>query len=107
MKSKEIDEKEQRESIKKMVPKMNSLQEERDFWDNVSNAFEYSSPVKLDLELPKRSKKKLVTIRLSEDQVELMKKLANAQDKKYQTMARDWLNDRLRSEIKMINTSGK
>ena len=83
---------------KKMVPKMETLQQEQDFWENTPNALEYSTPVDLKLDLPPRTKKRLVSIRLSEDQINLLKQLADHQDKKYQTMARDWLNERIRAE---------
>ena len=85
-----------------LAPKMDSLQEEREFWDSVSNAFEFSSPAELDLNLPKRSKKRLVTLRLSEDQISLLKKLAGIHDKKYQTMVRDWLTERIQAEVRAI-----
>ena len=85
-----------------LVPKMDSLQEEREFWDSVSNAFEFSSPAELDLNLPKRTKKRLVTLRLSEDQISLLKKLAGIHDKKYQTMVRDWLTERIQAEVRAI-----
>ena len=87
---------------KRMVPKIESLQQEQEFWENTPNALEYSSPVDLELDLPPRTKKRLVSIRLSEDQINLLKRLADYQDKKYQTMARDWLNERIRAEYGIL-----
>lgn len=81
------------------VPAMSSAEEERNFWDSVPDAFVYSAPLDGTMELPKRPPKKLVTLRMSEEQVLLLKRLALIQDKKYQTMARDWLNERIQSEV--------
>ncbi len=41
----------------KIVPKMESIQQEQEFWESIPNALEYSSPVDLKLELPPRTKK--------------------------------------------------
>ena len=86
------------------VPAMSSAEEERNFWDSVPDAFVYSAPLDGTMELPKRPPKKLVTLRMSEEQVLLLKRLALLQDKKYQTMARDWLNERIQSEVAKLRT---
>ena len=86
------------------VPAMSSTEEERNFWDSVPDAFVYSEPFDGTMELPKRPPKKLVTLRMSEEQVLLLKRLALIQDKKYQTMARDWLNERIQSEVAKLRT---
>ena len=86
------------------VPAMSSTEEERNFWDSVPDAFVYSAPFDGTMELPKRPPKKLVTLRMSEEQVLLLKQLALIQDKKYQTMARDWLNERIQSEVAKLRT---
>ena len=86
------------------VPSMSSAEEERNFWDSVPDAFVYSTPFEGTMELPKRPPKKLVTLRMSEEQVLLLKRLALIQDKKYQTMARDWLNERIQSEVAKLRT---
>ena len=89
------------------VPAMSSAEEERNFWDSVPDAFVYSAPFDGTMELPKRPPKKLVTLRMSEEQVLLLKRLALIQDKKYQTMARDWLNERIQSEVAKLRTENK
>lgn len=40
--------------MKKVVPKMENIQQEQYFWENVPNALEYSTPVDLKLDLPAR-----------------------------------------------------
>ena len=83
----------------KVVPQFDSIEEERDYWDAVPDAFLLSTPTDMVLSLPPRRKKKLVTIRLAEEQIEQLKAIALFHDKKYQTLLRDWLNERLRSEM--------
>lgn len=83
----------------KEIPRFNSEEEEREYWTSHSIADHWDGlePVALE-EVPPRSKKKLISIRVDEDMLNAIKRIASIQRVPYQTLIHMWLARQLRIE---------
>lgn len=86
----------------KKQPKMKTSKQERDFWDShsvvdyiedleeVDNLFALSP--ELTDKIKERTKKKAISIRLANWEIELTKKIAKTRNMPYQQLIRQWID---------------
>ncbi len=84
----------------KARPKFKNEDEERKFWDkaNLSNYFDFSSPVAMDFSQLKPSSR-TITLRVPEILLYHLKKLANKRDVPYQSLMKSLLTERVEKLI--------
>jgi len=85
----------------KTIPKFKNEDEEREFWatHDTTDYFDTEKPVNLDLSQLKRATKP-VTVRLPEALVKKLKILANKKDVPYQSLLKNFLDDKVKAEMK-------
>lgn len=83
----------------KKLPRFKSEDEEREFWakHDTNEYFNIKKPVKLDLSHLKRSSHS-VTIRLPENLINKLKRLANKKDVPYQSLLKIMLDQQIKEE---------
>ena len=81
------------------IPKFNTEEEEVEFWDNHSlDEFNEDLTLAEDVKFAK-SRKKLVSLRLDSQQIEILKKIATGKGIGYLTLVRMWITEKLKEEI--------
>jgi len=81
------------------IPKFNTEEEEVNFWDNHSlDEFNEDLTLAEDVKFAK-SRKKLVSLRLDSQQIEILKKIAAGKGIGYLTLVRMWITEKLKEEI--------
>lgn len=83
------------------IPKFATEEEEVKFWDNHS-LDEFNEELKLaeDVKFVK-TRKKLVSVRLDTQQIDLLKKIATEKSIGYLTLIRMWIMEKLKEEMKV------
>ncbi len=81
------------------IPKFNTEEEEVEFWDTHSlDEFNEDLTLAEDV-IFKKSRKKLVSLRLDSQQIEILKKIATGKGIGYLTLVRMWITEKLKEEI--------
>ncbi|MBI4436653.1 MAG: BrnA antitoxin family protein [Candidatus Omnitrophica bacterium] len=78
----------------KKIPRFKSEEEERRFWETHEIVPYESSLKKVRMAFPK-PRKRLISLRLDEEQLVRLKELASKKGIGYQTMIRIWIQERL------------
>jgi predicted DNA binding CopG/RHH family protein len=83
------------------IPIFATEEEEAKFWDNHS-LDEFNEELKLaeDVKFVK-TRKKLVSVRLDSQQIDLLKKIATEKSIGYLTLIRMWIMEKLKEEMKI------
>jgi predicted DNA binding CopG/RHH family protein len=82
------------------IPKFKTEEEEVKFWDEHS-LDEFDEDLKLAEDVKfKKTEKKLVSVRLEHQQIEMLKKIAITKGIGYLTLIRMWITEKVRDEIK-------
>jgi len=83
------------------IPIFATEEEEAKFWDNHS-LDEFNEELKLaeDVKFVK-TRKKLVSVRLDSQQIDLLKKMATEKSIGYLTLIRMWIMEKLKEEMKI------
>ncbi len=82
------------------IPKFNTEEEEVKFWDTHS-LDEFNEDLTLAEDVTfKKSRKKLVSLRLDSQQIEILKKIATGKGIGYLTLVRMWITEKLKEEIR-------
>ncbi|MEQ8222396.1 MAG: CopG family antitoxin [Candidatus Eremiobacterota bacterium] len=82
------------------IPKFNTEEEEVEFWDTHS-LDEFNEDLTLAEDVTfKKSRKKLVSLRLDSQQIEILKKIATGKGIGYLTLVRMWITEKLKEEIR-------
>ena len=82
------------------IPKFNTEEEEVEFWDTHS-LDEFNEDLTLAEDVTfKKSRKKLVSLRLDSQQIEIFKKIATGKGIGYLTLVRMWITEKLKEEIR-------
>ncbi len=83
------------------IPIFATEEEEAKFWDNHS-LDEFNEELKLaeDVKFVK-TRKKLVSVRLDSQQIDLLKKIATEKSIGYLTLIRMWIMEKLKEEMKV------
>ena len=83
------------------IPKFANEEEEVEFWDNHS-LDEFNEELKLakDVKFVK-TRKKLISVRLDTQQIDLLKKIATEKSIGYLTLIRMWIMEKLKEEMKV------
>lgn len=94
------------------IPRFKTIEEEAEFWDTHSIAkvwnqleeakIEVSDSLKQKM-LQRRKAKKLISLRLEQDQIQSLKNVASKKGIGYLTMIRMWVNEKLSKEQKYIH----
>ncbi len=81
------------------IPKFNTEEEEVNFWDNHSlDEFNEDLTLAENVKFAKPPKK-LVSLRLDSQQIEILKKIATGKGIGYLTLVRMWITEKLKEEI--------
>jgi predicted DNA binding CopG/RHH family protein len=81
------------------IPKFNTEEEEVNFWDTHSlDEFNEDLTLAENVKFAK-SRKKLVSLRLDSQQIEILKKIATGKGIGYLTLVRMWITEKLKEEI--------
>jgi predicted DNA binding CopG/RHH family protein len=85
----------------KKIPKFKNEDEERDFWikADVSEYFDYSKPVNMDLSDLKPSTES-ISLRLPSYLLARIKEIANKKDVPYQSLMKMFISERINQELK-------
>ena len=85
----------------KKIPKFKNEDEERDFWvkADVSEYFDYSKPVNMDLSDLKPSTES-ISLRLPSYLLARIKEIANKKDVPYQSLMKIFISERINQELK-------
>lgn len=82
----------------KRIPKFQSIEEEREFW-RTHEIVDYEPSLKrIRVSFPKP--KKLISLRLENSQIRMLKAMAVQRGLGYQTLIRMWIQERLQREKK-------
>jgi predicted DNA binding CopG/RHH family protein len=81
------------------IPKFNTEEEEVNFWDTHSlDEFNEDLTLAENVKFAK-SRKRLVSLRLDSQQIEILKKIATGKGIGYLTLVRMWITEKLKEEI--------
>jgi len=85
----------------KKIPKFKNEDEEREFWvkADVSEYFDYSKPVNMDLSDLKPSTES-ISLRLPSYLLARIKEIANKKDVPYQSLMKIFISERINQELK-------